>query len=99
MIFKLFRHQKPDSRYLRVRVESCVDTVLELNKRLGEGKIRIDIIRQFEKLKESIRYLTDESVDEKDINKIEEATNQLLAELKVHCGKDNSCSLTMEQLH
>jgi cell division FtsZ-interacting protein ZapD len=69
-----------------VRVESCVNTILELNDRLGEGKIKPEIIQQFERLKESLRYVTDDSVDEKDIDRIEEATNQLLAEIKVTYG-------------
>ncbi len=89
MIFKRFLYKRDSgniSRHLRVRVESCVNTILELNDRLGEGKIKPEIIQQFERLKESLRYVTDDSVDEKDIDRIEEATNQLLAEIKVTYG-------------
>ena len=49
MIFGRSR-QKKKSRHLRLRVENCVDTILDLNERLGEGKIRPEIIKQFERL-------------------------------------------------
>lgn len=80
--------QKKKSRHLRLRVENCVDTILDLNERLGEGKIRPEIIKQFERLKESLKTMTDESVDEGDIDRIEEATNQLLAEIRVSQGEE-----------
>jgi hypothetical protein len=82
MIFKSFR-QKRYSKHLRLRVESCVSTILEVNQWLGEGGINSEIVQQFERLKESLPYVTDENVDEKDIAQIEEATNRLLAEIRV----------------
>lgn len=89
MIFKRYRQKKLPglTRHLRLRVESCVNTILELNVRLGEGKIKPEIIQQFERLKDSLQYVTDDSVDEKDINRIEEATNQLLAEIRTTYGE------------
>jgi hypothetical protein len=98
MIFKRFR-QKQNSRHLRVRVESCVNTILDLDKRLGKGKIKPEIIQQFEKLKESLQYVSDESVDEKDITRIEEATNQLLAEIRVNYGDAFASSLHDGEKH
>ena len=56
-----------------------------LNDRLGEGKIKPEIVEQFERLKESLKFVTDDSVDEKDITRIEDATNQLLAEIRTNC--------------
>ena len=93
MIFKRFR-QKRHSRHLRLRVESCVNTILDLNHKLGEGKIKPEVIQQFERLKESLQFVTDETVDEKDIDRIEEATNQLLAEIRVVYGENE-----VEALH
>ncbi|NLI80584.1 MAG: hypothetical protein GX443_02700 [Deltaproteobacteria bacterium] len=87
MIFKRFRIRH-GSRHLRARVESCVNTILELDNYLGKGKIRPEIIQQFEKLKNSLQYVSDDSVDEKDIDRIEEATNQLLAEIRMSYGDD-----------
>ena len=98
MIFKLFR-QKQRTKHLRLRVESCVNTILDLNQRLGEGKIKPEIIQQFERLKDSLPYVTDESVDEKDIHQIEEATNQLLSEIRVIYGEDGLRSLYEGQPH
>lgn len=81
MILRRFR-QRQNSRHLRLRVESCVNTILALNESLGEGKIKPEIIQQFEQLKNSLQYVDDENVDEKDIFRIEEATNQLLEEIR-----------------
>ncbi len=90
MIFRRYR-QKQQARnissHLRLRVESCVSTVLDLNLRLGEGKIKPEVVRQFERLRESLRLVNDDSVDETDIDRIEEATNQLLAEIRVNYGE------------
>jgi len=98
MIFKYFR-QRENPKHLRMRVESCVNTILDLNQRLGEGKIKPEIIEQFERLKESLRYVTDDTVDEKDINRIEEATNQLLAEIKMSFEEDLLMSLHEGRAH
>lgn len=73
---------RPLLKHLRVRVENCVSTILELHERIGDGYIRQDIIRQFELIRDSLRHVTDDNVDEADISRIEEATNQLLAELR-----------------
>ncbi len=81
MLRRLF--SKNDSRHLRLRVESCVKIILDLNRQLGEGKIKPEIIEQFERLKDSLEYVTDDTVDERDIDRIEEATNHLLAEVRV----------------
>lgn len=78
---------KPSRRHLKLRVESCVDTILELNKTLGKGKIREDVIERFERLRESLENLADETIDENDISRIEEATNHLLSEIRVSLGK------------
>jgi len=80
-LFRRFRSQK-HSRHLRLRVESCVNIILEVNQWLGEGKIKTEIVEQFQRLKESLPYVTDDNVDEKDIDQIEEATNRLLDEIR-----------------
>ncbi len=75
------------TKHLRHRVENCVATILELNKHLGDGQIRPEIIRQFERLKNFLRVVSDDSVDEVDIGKIEEATSQLLDEIRENLEK------------
>ncbi len=81
------------SRHFRVRVESCVDTILLLDKSLGKGKIRPDVIERFERLKESLVNVADEAIDERDISRIEEATNQLLSEIRISVGAQVAQSL------
>lgn len=92
MIFKRFL-QKQSRKHFRLRVESCVETILDLNQRLGEGKIKPEIVEQFRRLKDSLQYVTDDSVEEKDIHRIEEATNHLLQEVKQVVGDQNLSSL------
>lgn len=82
MIFKRLR-QKHSTGHLRMRIESCVNIVLDMNKSLGEGKIKPEIVQQFERLKESLQHVRDDQVDEDDINRIEQATNELLAEIRI----------------
>lgn len=76
-----------------MRVENCVNTILELNERLGEGKIKPEVIQQFERLRESLQFVNDDNVDENDITRIEEATNQLLAELRMNYEEQDLTSL------
>ncbi|MEN6438354.1 MAG: hypothetical protein ABFD97_07210 [Syntrophobacter sp.] len=78
------------SRHPRVRIENCVATILEINRNLGTGQIRPEIIRQFERLKAFVHAVSEESVDEDDIDRIEEATNQLLDEIR--------CNMKMREI-
>lgn len=98
MIFKRFLH-KQERKHFRLRVESCVDTILELDQRLGDGKIKPEIVEQFKRLRDSLQYVTDDSVDEKDINRIEEATNHLLQEVRRIVGENNVISLHEGMAH
>ncbi len=90
---------KKKSQHMRMRVESCVDVILALDQKLGEGKIRPEIIQQFQRLKEHLRNVDDELVDEKDIDRIESATNQLMAEIGASFGKDRIGSLHEGRMH
>jgi hypothetical protein len=69
------------SRNLRLRLESCVATILELDRYLGRGQIRPVIIHQFQRLQNFLLNISTETVDEIDIEKIEEATRLLLDEI------------------
>ena len=70
------------NKHLRQRVENCITTILELDRTLGEGQIRPEIIRQFERLKSFMQIISDESANGVDIAKIEAATNGLLDEIR-----------------
>jgi hypothetical protein len=92
MIFRRL-WQRRSARHLRLRVESCVTTVLDLDARLGEGTIEPEVIEQFERLRESLLQVTDESVNEEDIGRIEEATNELLDEIRNAYGRERPVSI------
>jgi hypothetical protein len=98
-MLKRILRRRHHSRYFRLRVESCVDTILLLDKSLGKGKIRPDVVERFERLKESLVNVTDETIDEKDISRIEEATNQLLSEIRASLGTEGTQSLHDGQVH
>lgn len=98
MVFKRLAG-KEKSKHLRLRIESCVDTILSLNTKLGSGAIKPEVVKQFEKLRDSLQYVTDETVDEKDINRIEQATNQLLKELGSSWKDEQSTGLDPDRLH
>ena len=70
------------SRYPRLRMQNCVSTVLEVNENLGMDRIRPEVIRQFERLMDFIGMFSEDLMDEGDIGRIEEATNQLLDEIR-----------------
>ncbi len=93
------RTNRQAARFLRLRVESCINTVLDLNEKLGEGKIKPEIIEQFERLRDSLSHATDETVDERDISRIEDATNQLLIQIKNIYGEDIPDSLYEGRRH
>jgi hypothetical protein len=67
----------------KMRIENCVNTVIEVHKFLGSQKINPEIIDQFRRLKDVVEVLNIGKVTEEDIEKIELATNSLLNELKV----------------
>jgi hypothetical protein len=87
-MLRRYPHNTQMPRHSRLRVESCVDTILQLDRSLGKGKIRPDVVEKFERLKESLANVVEETIDEKDISRIEEATNQLLSEIRVSLGAE-----------
>jgi len=67
----------------KMRIENCVNTIIEVHKFLGSQKINPEIIDQFRRLKDVVEVLNIGKVTEDDIEKIELATNSLLNELRV----------------
>jgi hypothetical protein len=98
MVFKRLA-AKQKSKHLRLRIESCVETILNLNSKLGTGTIKPEVVKQFEKLRDSLQFVTDETVDEKDINRIENATNQLLKEIGTSWKEEQTTGLSPDRLH
>jgi hypothetical protein len=75
--------ERGSSKHFLLRVESCVETILQVDRCLGKGKIRADVIDKFERLKESLVNVAEDAIEEKDISRIEEATSQLLLEIRL----------------
>jgi hypothetical protein len=98
MFVKEPRSKRP-SRHLRTRVESCVDTVLRMDKCLGQGKIRPDVIERFEQLKDLLDRVADETVEEHYVAQIEEATNQLLMEIRRSLGEERFAGFCEGRTH
>jgi len=66
----------------RLRVENCIGTIIDVHKSISAQYENQEFLSQFEQLKQAIRYLDLEQVCEKDILKVEQATNDLLREFK-----------------
>ncbi len=89
--FQVHEHSKvPMTKHLRQRIESCVSTVLELNRHLGYGQINPETILQFERLKVFVEVVSDDSVEELDIGRIEDATRKILVEMKEKLEKSGA---------
>ncbi len=71
-----------DTSTYKMRIENCVNTIIEVHRFLGSQKVNPDIIEQFRRLKDVVEVLNIGKVTEDDIEKIELATNSLLNELK-----------------
>ncbi|MCX7821930.1 MAG: hypothetical protein N2260_00620 [Syntrophobacterales bacterium] len=95
MWHQFFKNKKEKNvKRAQIRIKSCIETILDLNERLGEGKIKPEIVEKFRKLLNSFAFLEDDMVDERELNNIEEATNQLLEEIGRLYGE-----VTMKQLY
>lgn len=67
----------------RLRVENCIGTIIDVHKSISAQYENQEFLLQFEQLKQAVRYLDMEQVCEKDILKVEQATNDLLREFKM----------------
>lgn len=68
-----------ESKY-RLRIETCIGTIIDVHKRIkGEYK-NLEFLSQFEKLRKAVQKLDMSSVSEGDILMVEQATNALLYE-------------------
>jgi len=65
----------------QLRLQNCLQTILEVHEFMGGQAIHLDIFHQLENLKELITHFQPELLSEQDLEKIEESTNHLLREL------------------
>jgi hypothetical protein len=73
--FKLKKQQR------HLRLQNCLQTILEVHEFMGGQAIQLDVVQQLENLKELISFFQPELLSEKDLEKIEDSTNHLLKEL------------------
>ena len=67
----------------RIRVESCIGTIIDVHKSLGTDYENQEVLSQFEKIKTAIEDMDMRLLCEGDILMVEKATNALLREFKV----------------
>jgi hypothetical protein len=64
----------------RLRVETCIGTIIDVHKRIKGEYEHLDFISQFETLRKAVEHLDMSLVSEGDILMVEQATNALLEE-------------------
>jgi hypothetical protein len=72
---------KTRARLRQVRLQNCLQTILEVHEFMGGQAIQLDIVQQLENLRDLIIHFQPELLSEQDLKKIEESTNHLLQEL------------------
>ena len=71
------------SKYIyKMRVENCIGTIIDVHKIISETPEYKGLMPQFEELKDLVEHLDMSLVQEEDVQRIEQATNSLLSELK-----------------
>ncbi len=76
----------------RLRIESCIETILEVNESLSDSLLDPETIDHFERLKTVMQNLDARTIQEKDLVRLEEATNRLLQDMKSLGSKTRSPS-------
>ncbi|RLB13107.1 MAG: hypothetical protein DRG39_00020 [Deltaproteobacteria bacterium] len=66
----------------KMRVENCIGTIIDVHKIISESPEYKGLIPQFEELRDLVEHLDMSLVQEEDVQRIEQATNSLLNELK-----------------
>ena len=66
----------------RLRVESCIGTIIEVHKSVSQPYGDMAFLSQFEKLKKVVTTMDMSHVSEQDVLMVEQATNALLGEFR-----------------
>jgi len=67
----------------QLRLRHCLDTLGEVHAFLADVQVGPNLLAQFERLREVMSSLERMPVSSREVEKIESATNRLLAELRV----------------
>jgi cell fate (sporulation/competence/biofilm development) regulator YlbF (YheA/YmcA/DUF963 family) len=66
----------------RLRVETCIGTIIDVHKIINNNKKNQGLLSQFEDLKQAVKDLDMSLVHEEDVRRVEQATNALLEEFR-----------------
>ena len=70
-----------DADIKKLRLSSCVKTIIQVHTQLDPSRQDSTIARKINRLKTALDSVVLEEVSEKDLERIEDATNRLLKEL------------------
>lgn len=70
-------------RSLRMRVDSCQRVIRDISQRLSQEEVHPKIVDQLQRLNELLARIDHRLVNERDMDRLEGSTNQLLHELGV----------------
>jgi hypothetical protein len=79
----------------RLRVETCIGTIIDVHKSVSDACETENILSQFEKLRKAVNQMDMSQVSEQDVLLVEEATNALLSEFR-NMFIAGACSLIYE---
>lgn len=84
----------------RIRLTSCVETILRIQESLDESRVDPVLLRKFRQLEKSLKSIELGLVSDVDIERVEEATNRLLDELGfILSGEDEGDPIHSGPLH
>ena len=69
-------------RKYRLRVESCIGTIIDVHKSISYLYEGVEFLSHFEKLKKAVNGMDMSRVCERDVLMVEKATNALLGEFR-----------------
>ena len=72
-----------DQRSLRMRVDSCQRVIHDVSQRLSQEAVHPGIVDQLQRLNELLALIDHRLINERDLDRIENSTNQLLHELGI----------------
>jgi hypothetical protein len=74
--------QKREGRELQLRIDHCRRTVADVEKALRHEELRPELAVPFRRLGEALARVDVSRLDERELEKIETATNTLLSEVR-----------------
>ena len=81
---RLFRRwkQRKEVRELQLRIDHCRTTIAEVHRALLSDEVQPEIAEQFHRLESALSQVDVSQLGNRDIDKIEMATNKLLEEFR-----------------